>query len=140
MFSLWNVTTFFLPVFIGFIWMPRPTGWMAAGVVLVLGLLGYPLWRKMHLLYLCFTAWGKERRLTPSQLVGGPSEKAARRKARVLAVLIFFGVAVAAQEISAATAWSRSNVMWGLAGLTLMLAMFEGWRMRWGAKGGGEVE
>ncbi|WP_081452612.1 serine/threonine-protein kinase [Verrucomicrobium spinosum] len=136
MFSLWNVATFFLPVFIGFIWMPRPTGWLAAGLVLVLGLLGYPLWRKMHLLYLCSTAWGKERRLTPSQLVGGPAGKVARRKARVLAVLIFFGMAIAAQEISAATAWSRSSVMLGLAGVLLMLAVFEGWRMR----RGGEVE
>lgn len=140
MFTVWNVVTCFLPVFIGLIWMPHPTGWMAAGLVLVAGLLGYPLWRKLHLLYLCSTAWGKERRMTPSQLVGGSSEKAARRKARVLAVLIFFGVAVAAQEISVAMGWSRSSVMGALAGLVLMFAVFEGWRMRRGAKGGGEVE
>lgn len=136
MFTVWNVATCFLPVFIGFIWMPHPTGWMTAGLVLALGLLGYPLWRKMHLLYLCSTAWGKERRMTPNQLVGGPSEKAARRKARLVAVLMFFGVTVAAQEISVAMAWSRSSVMWGLAGVMLMFAVFEGWRMR----RGGEVE
>lgn len=130
MFTLWNVATCFLPVFIGFFWMPHSKGWMAAALVLVLGLMGYPLWRKMHLLYLCSTAWGRARRLTPSQLVGGPAEKAARRKVRVLAVLIFFGVTVAAQEVGAVMSWSRSNVLWGLAGIMLMLAVFEAWRMR----------
>lgn len=67
-FSLWNVTTWFLPLFIALFWIPNFTGYLVAALALLVGLAGFPVLRKIQLEGLASTAWARERGFTADQL------------------------------------------------------------------------
>ncbi|MEZ0388977.1 MAG: serine/threonine-protein kinase, partial [Verrucomicrobium sp.] len=126
MFTLWNVTTFFAPPAIGIYLAPDVKRWFIAAAVLLIGLGGFPIWRKIQLEFLCSTGWARQRRMTPEQLVARASEGAPHSIKAMVPMLFFFVVIVASGAISDATGWTRSEILWpAVAATTVLAILFE---------------
>ena len=67
LFGVWNAATCFGPVFC-IQWLPSPSNWIFAGLVLITGLSFYPLFRKFDREFLASTKWARQQSITPDML------------------------------------------------------------------------
>ena len=69
--AAWTTATFFGPFF-GIMFMSKPVGWLVAALVLIVGLVGIPIMRRMLQEHLCSTGWARQQGITPEQLPPEP--------------------------------------------------------------------
>ncbi len=67
LFGIWNAATIFGALFC-LMFMPGPSNWIVAGLVLVTGLSFYPLFRKMEREFLASTEWAQQQGIRPGTL------------------------------------------------------------------------
>lgn len=150
MFALWNAATFFLPVFLVFFLIPgKPLGYFLAGLTLFIGLMALPVWRRMHVDFLCASQWARTQGLTPRRLADrAASERSPSLRVALMIILptailmgansiggaytiyVFGGVAIVLMLASIAglnmAKWSARIPLWGrvLIGLTIAAGVF----------------
>ncbi len=93
MFTIWNVTTCFLPIFIVLL-SNNSARWIYSALVILVGAAGYPVWRKILLESFCSTAWARQRGYTPDQIRKSSAANALPRWMTVAGAVALIGLLV----------------------------------------------
>jgi len=132
MFALWNAATFFAPIFLAFTLMPgKPLGYFLAGLTLFIGLMALPVWRRMHVDFLCNTRWAREQGLTPRRLADRAASEPSPSLRVALMIILPMAILAGTNSIGGADA---IYVFGGIA-IVLMLASIAGLNLaKWSAR------
>jgi len=135
MFSVWNMATWFLPFWIVFFYMPHVGGYILAGCVMLIGIAGFPLWRKMTLDFLCSTQWARAQGLDLTKLEARAAARPTGAWRVLFLVACSVGIFLAMNFLPALSGWSRSGMLWTVFGLSFVIYLLHQLWKKWRRRG-----